>query len=194
MSLNLKYITHLNENQIFQKLHANSLLDARMDMIKKYLRTKYNIDYMAMNAMNKKNNFLINIIHHDDWHEYLWKEGGPIIDHFFYLTPGKNGVTFFNCYQTKLRLDVRAQMFGEKKNGISLMFHNSCGNRVMFCFTFGSNISLQNINKSLFDNIIKDIKKCLNIFDPFLSWWEDNNNLILNKDFENYLNKNPFYI
>jgi hypothetical protein len=184
-----------NFKNTLNQLYMIDSIEYRIEKLKNILKEKYHIDYLGVNVLNKDSTFLFSRLGKDEWHETCWKEGFvaqcPTLQKLSSLERDENGIMFFNTYLKKNIIDIRGEVFGEKKAGFSILLQNNENYaRILFCITFTNDICLTTMNKKILFNLINDLYKATNILDPVLHHFNTIGNLndisFINKKMYNF--------
>jgi hypothetical protein len=186
-----------NKMNIYNHMYSLAPLDNNKKKLLDRLKTKYNIDYLGIHAMDVKSEYLYSTRGHDGWHNFFWKtnriEKCKAVKALF-DSKNINGLMFFNSYLNEDLLDIRAEIIGERKSGFSLLFNGTNDNKIMFCLTFKDYISLDSLNRQVLLELIDDMYKSTILMDPFLFWFKKIGNLNYTKDLEQELEKTKFVV
>jgi hypothetical protein len=166
-------------NKVFRGIKNNYLLEETLERIRKFLLDKYHIDYVEVNIIDEKSEYLMLNNGNDKWHEYLWGES-QLIYTWYEMSRSCKLATLENKQMAIELCDVcekvlpeymglRASIVGELKTAFGVMLHNDRGNKIQFCMTFKNGQgSVGSMNYTTYICLLKDLKSFQNILDPFM--------------------------
>lgn len=188
-----------DKTNVYNKIDGIPLLQERIQKIEIALKDKYHVDYLGIHAMDNTREYMYSIRGHRLWHNYFWQNHMlntcKAIQLLASLKDGENGMLFFKTYVPQSVLNARAEIFGARKAGFSVLFQSiMSSNRIMFCVTFANNVCISDIEKHVLLSLINDLYKCSHILNPFLSWFKQIGNLNVTDYFKSAMSKRPFHL
>jgi len=190
------------KTKIFNTFKGLPILDSRIEKLTDFLRKKYNIDYLAVQGIDKDLECFYTVRGDGRLHEFATRNKFvyhcKAVQKLINLNTNENCVMFFSTYaNTKIgqSLEIRAEIIGVKKNGFSVLLQSpETQHRVMFCMTFADNITIDQLDRKVFFKLANHLQKATVILDPFLLWFRNIGNLIYTPSMEKQMNKNDFFL
>jgi hypothetical protein len=178
---------------IYNTLHQSTLMDNRLEKIRKSMKEKYDIDYLGVHVIDGTGKYFLRNMDHDLWHNFHWDSKlaviSPTLNKFTTLKSEENGVMFFKEFLDSKNIDIRASIVGELKQGVEIMFCNTFNdNKVLFSITFAKNKSIVSLDFKTYMCLIKDLKNNENCLDAFMNYFKLTGNIDDSPQMENLLN------
>lgn len=198
-------------NEIFDGLETPASYEARLEAIRNRLREKYNIEDVQVDAIDKDSKcYFFNITSRDyinhilkTKYMYSWSE----IDKDASLSALKEGHSYLRLPHEILacqKVDkdphehyvVKSNIVGKyRDNEYTVMFNsNTTGHKIQFIITFSENKSIVNLSKSVFYQLMNDLKSAEDILKPFLEHFVEYGNLKESPLLHKKIQENPFHL